>query len=167
MSWVFGSGFISMFNLRIRECSFLNKSSCISNNIPHFFTKVKASVMKTSEGVDLEFHHTWPWNWIELYGEPREHYYTTIGWEAGWAPARRSGRCGAEKHFLPLSRIEPQPFTPQPSLQRRSYPYGHVICMTILVDGGLDWRLAFLPVALQPNFGPWPPPRNFPFHFGY
>jgi hypothetical protein len=25
----------------------------------------------------------------------------------------------------------------------------------------------FFPVALQPNFGPWPPPWNFPFHFSY
>jgi hypothetical protein len=25
----------------------------------------------------------------------------------------------------------------------------------------------FFPVALQPNFGPWPPPWNFPFHFDY
>jgi hypothetical protein len=28
-------------------------------------------------------------------------------------------------------------------------------------------QLFFPPVALQPNFGPWPPPWSFLFHFGY
>jgi hypothetical protein len=30
-----------------------------------------------------------------------------------------------------------------------------------------DPRIYFFPVALEPNFGPWPPTLNFPFHFGY
>jgi hypothetical protein len=30
-----------------------------------------------------------------------------------------------------------------------------------------SWQLFFFSVALQPNFGPWSPPWNFPFHFDY
>jgi hypothetical protein len=48
---------------------------------------------------------------------------------------------------------------PLKSTYERAFPGAVYICPVI--------RIFFTPVALQPNFGPWPPLWNFPFYFGY